>query len=253
MTDVKQQFFERFLRELFHRRGEGFVLKGGAAMQARFGPHRLTKDIDLDFTNPKRTADSLHRSIERALGSATRATAIRDVQLTRPGKGEQTPRWKLNFSDAAGVRHHLEIEVSRSADRAPPTAPVQLRYAPRAAIGTAPFWVDVYDVPSLIATKIAALLGRTVPAPRDVYDLEKLCAGAAPLAPALADWIAVRAGVRLSDAMALARDRLNAMGWPQFQSELLDALPPAEAERMDAEEWDAMKDRVADYLVQVLR
>ncbi len=253
MTDIKQKFFERFLRELFHRRGEGFVLKGGAAMQARFDPHRMTKDVDLDFTNPKRTADSLHNSIERAIASAARSTAVHDLQLTRPGKGELTPRWKINFTDDSGERHHLEVEVSRAAARAAPTIPVQLRYTPRAAIGTSPFWVDTYDTPALIATKLAALLGRAVPAPRDVFDLDKLCASAAPLDAELVDWALARANVDAEGALTLAHDRLGAMGWAQFQSELLDALPVGEAERMNADEWSAMKHRVADYLAQVLR
>lgn len=253
MHDFKQQFFERFLRELFHRRGEGFVLKGGAAMQALFDPHRLTKDIDLDFTNPKRTADSLHNSIERALTSASRATGVRNMAVSRPGKGEHSPRWKVNFNDPDGNEHHVEIEVSRAAERAAPSAPVQVRYAPRAAKGTAPFWVDVYDKPALIATKLAALLGRQTPAPRDVYDLEKLCAGADLLSPELVEWALQRAHVADGDAPALLRDRLDAMGWAQFQSELLDALPVDEAERMSADEWDGMKQRVADYLLQVLQ
>ena len=250
--DIKQQFFDRFLRELFHRRGEGFVLKGGVALSVLFEPHRLTKDIDLDFTNPKRTADSLHRSIERALESAARAIGIRDLRVATPGKSERTPRWKVNFSDAAGRQHHIEIEVSRSADRAPPGSPIQVRYRPRAAVGTAPFWVDTYDVPTLIATKLVALLGRTVPAPRDVYDLDKLATGAPPVPAASVEWALQRAGVAARDALELARDRLKAMGWDEFRSELLDALPTAEAERIDALEWDAIKERVADYLTELL-
>ena len=253
MADIKQQFFERFLRELFQRRGEGFVLKGGAAMQALFEPHRLTKDIDLDFANPKRSADSLHNSIARALQVAARVTRVNDYSVKTPGRAEQSPRWKINFTDRLGQRHHLEVEVSRAQERATPSAPIQVRYAPRAAVGMAPFWVDLYDKPALIASKLTALLGRKVPAPRDIYDLEKLCADAGPVDDELIQWALHRAGVGDVDPLVLLRDRLNELGWAAFQSQLLDALPSDEAERMNEAEWQAMKDRVSAYLEGLLQ
>lgn len=244
MADITRQFFEQFLRELFRRRGQGFVLKGGTAMQALFDPHRLTKDVDLDFTNPRRSAESLHNSISRALNIAARSTRVGDIAVHRPGMAEKSPRWKVNFTDPSGQAHHLEVEVSRASERTAPSAPVQVRYQPRAAVGMAPFWVDIYDRPALIASKLAALLGRAMPAPRDVYDLEKLCAPGERIASDLVEWALRSARVRPVDAVQLLHDRLAAMGWEQFQSELLDALPPEEAEWMDAGQWDAMKARV---------
>ena len=59
MSTVREQFMERVIREIFLRKGSGFVLKGGAALRALYGENRLTKDVDLDFTNPKRTADNV--------------------------------------------------------------------------------------------------------------------------------------------------------------------------------------------------
>ncbi|MCA1798890.1 MAG: nucleotidyl transferase AbiEii/AbiGii toxin family protein [Xanthomonadaceae bacterium] len=252
MAEIKQVFFERFLRELFHRSGEGFVLKGGVAMQALFREFRLTKDIDLDFTNPKRTAASLHNSIRRALDAAARATRVKNFQVRPPGKDEQSPRWKVNFDDSHGGRHHLEVEVSRDGRRAVPSAPVQVRYTPSAAPGIAPFWVDVYDVPSMIASKLAALLGRTVPVSRDVYDLDQLCAGASLIGPDLVEWAMQRAEVEAASARTLLDDRLAALSWDLFESELLTALPARDADRMNPDEWDAMKTRVRVYLDQVL-
>ena len=67
MSTVREQFMERVIREIFLRTGSGFVLKGGAALRALYGENRLTKDIDLDFTNPKRTAESLHNTILRSI------------------------------------------------------------------------------------------------------------------------------------------------------------------------------------------
>lgn len=51
MASLREQFIERLVREFFLKRGSGFVLKGGGAIQALYGAQRLTKDVDLDFTN----------------------------------------------------------------------------------------------------------------------------------------------------------------------------------------------------------
>lgn len=252
MTDVKEYFLERFLKELFHRQGEGFVLKGGMGMRALFGDNRRTKDIDLDFTNPKRTAMSLHKSIERALDAAARWTKAKDVRISKPSQGEQSPRWKVNFSDASGQTHHVEIEVSRDAERAPPAAPVQVRYQPMAGSRVAPFFVDIYDPKALIATKLAALLGRQVPAPRDVFDLDALLATSEPPSDEQVQWALRRAGIKPDDARGLVEARMEEMSWAIFASQLLDSLPDADAERMSADEWDAMKSRVAEALQALL-
>ena len=53
MAALREQFLERFARALFQKRGSGFVLKGGGALRALFGPERLTQDIDLDFVGAK--------------------------------------------------------------------------------------------------------------------------------------------------------------------------------------------------------
>lgn len=248
MADSKGEFFARFLKELFQRRGEGFVLKGGAAMRALFGENRLTKDIDLDFTHPRRSAESLHNTIGRALKAAGRTPGLSDFRVSYPSKVEHTPRWKVNFEDADGRRQHVEVEVSLDAVRAVPGVPVQVRYATGALRHIAPFWVDVYDRPALIASKLAALLGRAVPAPRDVYDLDLLCAAEESVDNDLVEWALERAGVERVDAVALLRDRLDALGWDQYVSQLADALPESESVRIDRNEWSAMKTRVAERL-----
>ena len=157
MSTLREQFMELVIREIFLRKGSGFVLKGGAALRSLYGENRLTKDVDLDFTNPKRTAESLHNTISRSIDNAARGLAIRDLVVSRPGKGEQSPRWKLNFSDSLGQEFHVEIEVSRDPKRVVPGNVIQQRFLPQAAKGITRFWVDIYDGPALIATKIAAL------------------------------------------------------------------------------------------------
>lgn len=247
---TRERFLERLTRELFQKKGEGLVLKGGAALRALFGEQRLTKDIDLDFANPKRTAASLHHSVAHAIQAAARGVSLRDLRVSEPGKSELSPRWKINFTDAAGEPVHVEIEVSRDARHAVPAAVRQVPYVPSAAKGVARFFVDVYDQPALIATKIAALLGRE--APRDVYDLDLLMGGSRPPSMELLAWAVKRAGVGAAEPAEVLHAHLAALTWPRFQAELLDALPTEIAPRMSAAEWTAMKQRVGVYVERLL-
>ena len=251
MNNLREQFLERFIRALFQKKGEGFVLKGGGAMRALFDSERLTKDVDLDFTNPKRSADSLHHSIRHAIDSAARGLALRDLTVSEPGKRESSPKWKINFLDADGQRCHVEVEVSRDPQRAPPGAVVQKPFVPRAA-GIPRFWVDIYDEPTLIATKLAALLGRE--AARDVYDLDLLMgASARPPSRELLQWAVQRAHLDAADPLTTLRAHLEALTWERYLMELRDALPEETVARIDELEWQAMKKRVGDYLANLLQ
>jgi len=113
MAAIREQFLERLTAALFRKRGEGFVLKGGGAMRARFGNERMTKDLDLDFTNPKRSADSLHNTVRHAIEHAARGLPLTARRIHEPGKAEASPRWKVNFRDDAGRPIHVEIEVEQ--------------------------------------------------------------------------------------------------------------------------------------------
>lgn len=245
MDNLREQFLERLTREIFHKRGSGFVLKGGGALRALFGEQRLTKDIDLDFINPKRSADSLHHSIAHAIEGAARGLPFRNLTIAAPGKTEASPRWKVNFEDADGRRQHVEIEVSRDSARAVPGAVVQHPFTPRAAKGIARFWVDIYDEPALIAGKLAALLGRSVP--RDVYDLDLLHHTDKQPSAEQVTWAVKRAKLEGTNPVTVLRAHLGELTWPRFISELRDALPPEVAERLDETEWTALKQRVREY------
>jgi hypothetical protein len=250
VDELREQFIERFTRAIFQRKGSGFVLKGGGAMRSLFGSQRLTKDVDLDFINAKRTAESLHGTIRRAIDSVVRSLPeAYAIQIAEPGKLELSPRWKINLTDSRGRQHHVEVEVSRDPRRAPPAGVVQQVFIPEAAKGIPRFWVDIYAGPALIATKLAALLGREVP--RDVYDLDLLKDAVEPPDAKLLGWAVERAGVE-DDPVAVLWARLDALGWERFQAELLDALPETTADRLDEAEWIAMKLRVGEYAENLL-
>jgi predicted nucleotidyltransferase component of viral defense system len=250
MENAREQFIERLTRELFLKRGSGFVLKGRGAMRTLFGNQRLTKDVDLDFTNPKRSAESLHNIVRRAIAAAARGLPIHNLRISEPGKSGLSPRWKVNFTDQEDRTRHVEIEVSRDPRRAAPGSVTQRPYQPQTAKGIARFWVDIYDEPTLTATKIAALLGRE--APRDVYDLDLLKSTSDPPGSEIIAWAIKRTDTTGRRPAEIAWTHLDALSWERFQTELADALPPEVAERIDEAEWVAMKLRVGEYVEGLL-
>lgn len=250
MATLREQFIERLIREIFLKKGSGFVLKGGSAMRALLGEQRLTKDVDLDFTNPQRTADSLHNTLRRAIAAASKGLGLSDLTIAAPRKGEMSPRWKINFLDRQGTRFHVEIEVSRAEHRAPPGAVVQQRFAPLAVGQVGPFWVDIYDPPTLTATKLAALLGRE--AARDVYDLDLLLPTGTPSMEQVR-WAIERADVGGEDPCEVLDAHIDGLTWERFHNELRDSLPDHIAERIDESEWALMKQRVRDGVERLLR
>lgn len=250
MNNLRERFLERFTRALFSRKGEGFVLKGGGAIQALFDDQRLTKDIDLDFTNPKRTAQSLHKTVMAAINRAARGLPLTECSVSEPGRGELSPRWKINLVDTSGERAHVEIEVSRDPARAIPGRIIQKRVMGRLDPGGGPFWVDLYDEPSLLVTKLAALLGRS--ACRDAYDIDLLKDITARPDADRVRWALSRAGLTAAEAQETLWAHLDAMDHERFLSELADALPESVRERLDEEEWTALKLRVGEYAEQCL-
>ncbi|MHB8423700.1 MAG: nucleotidyl transferase AbiEii/AbiGii toxin family protein [Gammaproteobacteria bacterium] len=251
MNDLREQFLERLTRALFQKKGEGFVLKGGGALRALFGAERLTRDIDLDFTNPKRSADSLHHTVQHAIDSAARGLPVSKLTVSEPGKAESSPQWKINFTDATGQRYHVELEVSRDAHRVPPGSVVQQPFVPQAAAGIPRFWVDIYDLPTLIATKISALLGRETA--RDVYDLDLLMATRKTPSVEQVRWAIDRAHLQGQDARAVLRAHLDALDWQRYQTELRDSLPEDTAARIHEQEWSALRQRVGEFASGLLK
>lgn len=251
MADPREQFLERFTRALFHQPHSGFVLKGGTALRTLFGPERLTKDVDLDFIGAKRTANSLHTGVRHAIDLAARGLPFSGLSVSEPGKSEMSPRWKINFATADGRRHHVEVEVSRDPGRAPPGSVVQRSFTPHAAVGIPRFFVDIYDEPTLAATKLAALLGRETP--RDVYDLDLLKEVAPAIGPELIQWAVTRAHLQGEDPVGVLWAHLEALSFARFESELEGALSPEARVRLDEEAWTAMKLGVGEYAERQLK
>ncbi len=250
MADPRERFLERFARALFHTPHSGFVLKGGTALRTLFGPERLTRDIDLDFTGARRSADSLFASVRRAIETAARGLELKDLTVSESSKAEMSPRFRVKFTTPEGREHHVEIEVSRDPKRAPPGKVVQQAFVPEAAPGIARFWVDIYDEPTLAATKLSALLGRETP--RDVYDLDLLRGKTGMMDAKLIEWAVDRAQLGGEDPIQVLWAHLDGLSYGRCEAELIPSLKPGVAGRLDETEWTAMKLRVGEYAERVL-
>lgn len=245
MSDLLQRVQARFLRELFRAGKSGFVLKGGMAVSTLFATSRLTRDVDLDFPAAKRTADSLHNQITRALQQALRGSGVVDVQISTPGKAELSPKWKVRGSGTSGEPFVMKVEVSR---RPPPPGHVrQAVISGAAAYGLGPFYVDLYDERTLVAMKLAALLDRT--ATRDVYDLDLLLPSHIP-GPTLIDWALEYAQVQPAEASQRVQQKLASLDWNLFRTQML--IDPALLEHYDEARWLDTKNRVQRALIEML-
>lgn len=242
--DLVRVFQARFLRELFRSPKSGFVLKGGLALNALYGSSRLTMDIDLDFPpHGKRTAESLHSQIERAIRGALIGLKVGQIEISIPGKAEVSPKWKVSGIAPDGSPFHVRVEVSR---RSPVPAGPTKQHALRSELapGLPVFYVDVYDEPTLVAMKLAALVSLNRHALRDVFDLNLLIAGGhRPRIERLKDLL-TKSQIDESGFADLVQSKLDSMSWDEFSTQVLSAIAPNEAARLVPEEWEAMKDRV---------
>jgi len=253
LPESLRTFQARFLRELFRAPRSGFVLKGGLALNALYGSSRLTMDIDLDFPpQNERTAESLHGQIMRAIRAALTGLRIHDSRISEPRKAEVSPKWKVSGTTPDGAPFNVQVEVSRR----PPVPvggtrqhPVRNELAP----GLPVFYVDLYDEATLAAMKLAALLSPNRHAARDIFDLDMLFAnGHRPDRDAFRTLMTSRTPPAGEPADEASR-KIAAFTWQDYVAQVQPALEADEAARIDADEWMAMKDRVADIAREWLR
>jgi hypothetical protein len=115
------------------------------------------------------------------------------------------------------------------------------------AFGLGTYYVDLYDEETLVAMKLAALLGRT--AARDVTDLDLLLPTHRP-GGELIDWALAQARLDPFDASRAVDEKLASMSYEFFKTEML-----ADAGlllRIDEAEWEAMRARVRRELGRLL-
>jgi predicted nucleotidyltransferase component of viral defense system len=226
-----------------------FVLKGGMAMRAAHGSHRYTKDIDLE--SPSRIEKfRLQKIMRSAIKKTIQGGLIENPVVTEPKQTDTTLRWKINGNaPGGGSNMHLSVEVSRRGN-IPEKHVVATTYVPPSEYHEQPVIVDVYDDQALAASKVMALTADNRDAPRDVYDLSLLID--MKVEPPI-ELLAGRGKKAVEKALDGLWDKMDAMTWERFRSELVPFLPVAVSSRLSEQLFDDMKIKVGENVESWLK
>ena len=236
-----------------------YVLKGGPNLRLFYGSPRSSEDMDLDAVEipgwklADKVGDALRAPV---VGLLLRTHGLAITRAARQKQTDTTQRWvievqaaghPLPISTSGEFSHRVHRAVGR--DRAVGRArsgetvradPVDPLLAAR--YGAPPIVLPHYLPRAAIEQKIAALAGRAVSQPRDVFDLELLLARHATEAPAR--------GAVAPDLAARAAERAAELDFAAFRDGVLPFIDEAvRSFYATPEAWSAMQDRVVAYLL----
>ncbi len=212
------------------------VLKGGCNFRFFFKSPRYSEDMDLDVEGV--AAHALRDAMQSILEARpfqeileVRDLAIEHVTLSK--QTETTQRWKLGLSvPHAALPLPTKIEFSRrglSGDFAFASIdPLVIREHQ-----LSPILCNHYTATAACGQKVQALLSRSVPQARDVFDLYLLVSSNTPER----EWL----DASLLQQREEIQTRMLDVDFALFKSQVLAYLPPASQERYDdASLWDTM-------------
>lgn len=170
--------FLRFLGDKVDK--QLFALKGGCNLRFYFKSIRYSEDIDLDVTTIAK--GTLENQVTKILESnsftqvlGTHRIEIRDVRAVK--QTETTQRWKLSVvGPGSSSPLPTKIEFSRRPSFGS-TAYEEIDPDVISHHRLYRFFCNHYDRSSAFTQKIGALIGRTSPQARDVFDLDLLMQG----------------------------------------------------------------------------
>ncbi len=238
------------LRAVSIHYGARLFLKGGMAMRVLFGSLRLTKDIDFE-RDPSLTTASLKATVQRCLGTAALAAALRAPEIAVTKETATTLRLVLRAKLLTEEPVRYEVEISGRS--LPPSEHLKrINVVPPITYRMTQFAVNTYDEHAMAAAKTIALHADNRSVPRDIFDLSDLLAqGANPVA-----LLALRPTHRLQEMAGNTMAYVDAIGWERANEELLPYLPLSVRESFDADAWDTMRLGVAEkvdaWLAQAL-
>jgi len=221
-----------------------WALKGGCNLRFFFRSPRYSDDMDLDVQDVP--VDVLRDKVNSILSGKPFKTilevrGIASEHVTEHKQTETTQRWKFGLT-VPGLERPVptKIEFSRrgleagSVFEAVSPEIVRLYELP-------PLMANHYPAPIVWRQKISAILSRTTPQARDVFDLCLLLeAGLKPAAALTRD---------KKPDVAQIKENVLAVDFGQFKSQVVSYLEPDLQPHYDAEEtWDAMRWRIIEAL-----
>jgi predicted nucleotidyltransferase component of viral defense system len=220
-----------------------YTLKGGCNLRFFFRSPRYSEDIDLDVG--KIPVHILQEKVDGILKS----TAFRQIlevrgvgieHVTEHKQTDTTQRWKLGLR-VNGVETPLptKIEFSRRGIVAPPTFesvdPSIIR-----SYELVPVMTNHYPREIAFRQKIEALVTRSAPQARDIFDLHLLHSSGAE-----GDLLKGQTRERLEEARAKAL----AMSFEEFKSQVVAYLLPDDQAQYGSEAtWDSIRLEVVEAL-----
>jgi hypothetical protein len=219
-------------------------LKGGCNLRFFFRSPRYSDDVDLDVQG---IPVSVLREKINSIISGRPFQAILGVRgisvehLTEHKQTETTQRWKFGLMvPGPDLPVPTKLEFSRRALEPgsvfEPLSPEIIRQ-----YELPPLMANHYPAPTVWRQKIGAILSRTAPQARDVFDLHVL------LETGLISSAGLAQGER-PDAAQL-KDNILAVDFGQFKSQVISYLEPDIQSQYDSEKtWDMMRWRIIESL-----
>ena len=213
------------------------ALKGGGNLRFFFGSPRFSEDLDFDVRHI--AVGTLRKKVEGILESPTLVRllvphGLRMETWSVPKQTDTVQRWKASIGERATATESTTLEFSRRPGR----GTVLAEAVPAAVFErhrlSGPVVAGHYGANDAARQKLEALLGRSAPQARDVFDLSLLLDRGATL-PRLP-----------ADVRAKASDRALGFSFDEFEGQVLEFLESDERAAYDSPKaFETIQERVA--------
>jgi len=233
-----------FLTQLGRKLDKKFyALKGGCNMRFFFKSPRYSEDIDLDVQWISR--ETLRKKVNNILNSTPFGDIlqVRNIEIehiTEHKQTETTQRWKLGLTVPYTEKPlPTKIEFSRRGLE----NPIKFESISPEIIRTfelSPIMANHYPAEITCQQKLRAIISRTTPQARDIFDLYLLLASRVEKVDLPED---------LRSNLNKAKESILSMGFVVFKSQVISYLEPGDQLRFESEEaWDNIRLRVVETL-----
>ncbi|MGB2763538.1 MAG: nucleotidyl transferase AbiEii/AbiGii toxin family protein [Candidatus Aminicenantaceae bacterium] len=220
-----------------------YALKGGCNMRFFFKSPRYSEDIDLDVQSI--SVDVIRKKVNSILNSRpfTDILQVRNIEIehiTEHKQTETTQRWKLGLIVPYTEKPlPTKIEFSRRGLE----NPIKFESISPEILQTfklSPIMANHYPAEITCQQKLRAIISRSTPQARDIFDLYILLASRAEKVDLPED---------LRSNLNKVKESILSMGFVIFKSQVISYLEPEDQHRFESEEaWDNIRLCVVETL-----